>query len=218
QTVVNRFGVGTNSLYDGDMADDGYLYISIDGRGTPAAKGREWRKSIYQNIGILNIKDQAMAAREIMKWDFVDSNRIAVWGWSGGGATTLHILFRYPELFQTGVSISAITDLRNYDNIYTERYMGLPQENKEAYEKGSAINYAKDLKGNLLFVHGTGDDNVHYSNAEMLLNELIKHNKQFSFMPYPNRTHSISEGKGTFQHLSTTYTNFLRLHCQPGAR
>ena len=96
--------------------------------------------------------------------------------------------------------------------------MGLPQESKEAFIKGSPITYAKNLTGNLLYIHGTGDDNVHYNNAEQLVNELIKHNKQFQFMPYPNRTHSISEGEGTKMHLMTLYTNYLQAHCPPGGR
>src|SRR5690606_30059891 len=99
-TVVNRFGTGFNRLYDGNMANDGYIYISVEGRGAPALKGREWRKSIYHNIGILNIRDQAMAAKEIIKWPFVDSSRIAVWGWSGGGSSTLNLLFQFPDIYQ----------------------------------------------------------------------------------------------------------------------
>ncbi len=105
-----------------------------------------------------------------------------------------------------------------YDNIYQERNMGLPQENKDDFIKGSPITHAKNLEGNLLYIHGTGDDNVHYSNAEVLLNELIKYNKQFQFMAYPNRSHSISEGEGTNLHLKTLYTKFLKQYCPPGAR
>lgn len=96
--------------------------------------------------------------------------------------------------------------------------MGLPQENREDFVKGSPITYAKNLKGKLLYIHGTGDDNVHYANAEMLVNELIKHNKQFQLMSYPNRTHEISEGEGTTLHLTTLYTTFLKEHCPPGAK
>jgi len=105
-----------------------------------------------------------------------------------------------------------------YDNIYTERYMGLPQENMDNYNKGAALTYAKNLKGNLLFIHGTGDDNVHYQNVEKLINELVKNGKMFQMMSYPNRTHSISEGEGTFQHLATLYTKYLRDNCPPGGR
>ena len=217
-TVKDAYGRFRNFLYLGDMAKDGYIYISLDNRGTPAPKGAAWRKSIYRKIGQLNIHDQAMAAKEILKWNFVDPDRIAVWGSSGGGSATLNLMFQYPEIYKTGIAIAAVANELTYDNIYQERYMGLPQENMEDYVKGSPITYAKNLKGNLLYIHGTGDDNVHYQNAEMLLNELIKYNKQFQFMAYPNRTHGISEGEGTFAHLSTLYTSYLKKNCPPGAK
>lgn len=216
--VLDRYGVGRNRLYNGDMSADGYVYVSIDNRGTPAPKGRAWRKSIYRQVGRMNIKDQALAAKEVMKWKFIDAERVAVWGWSGGGSATLNLLFQYPDLYKTGIAIAAVTNQLTYDNLYQERYMGLPQENREDFIAGSPLTYAKNLKGNLLYIHGTGDDNVHYSNAEMLLNELIKHNKQFQFMAYPNRTHSISEGEGTTKHLVTLYTEYLRKYCPPGGR
>ncbi len=217
QNVKDEFGVADNFLYP-NMVDDGYIYISIDNRGTPVPKGREWRKCIYKKIGLINIRDQALAAKEILKWPFVDSSRIAVWGWSGGGSATLNLMFQYPEIYKTGIAVAAVGDQLTYDNIYQERYMGLPQENKEDFIKGSPITYAKNLQGNLLYIHGTGDDNVHYKNAEELINELVKYNKQFQLMSYPNRTHSISEGEGTFEHLATLYTNYLREHCLPGGR
>jgi dipeptidyl-peptidase-4 len=216
-TVTDTYNV-SGSLYNGDMANDGYIYISLDNRGTPAPKGREWRKSIYRKIGVLNIDDQAMAAKEILKWDFVDADRVAVWGWSGGGSATLNLMFRYPEIYKTGISIAAVANQLTYDNIYQERYMGLPQENMDDFIQGSPITHAKNLEGNLLYVHGTADDNVHYQNAELLINELVKYNKQFQVMPYPNRSHGMREGEGTFRHLSTLYTNFLNLHCPPGGR
>ncbi|RMA64798.1 S9 family peptidase [Ulvibacter antarcticus] len=217
-TVNDIYRAGQNGLYVGDMAEDGYIYISLDNRGTPAPKGRAWRKSIYRKIGVININDQAMAAKEILKWDFVDAERVAVWGWSGGGSATLNLMFQHPEIYKTGISIAAVANQLTYDNIYQERYMGLPQENMEDFVAGSPITYAKNLEGNLLYIHGTGDDNVHYQNAELLLNELIKYNKQFQFMPYPNRAHGIYEGEGTRKHLSTLYTNYLKLHCPPGGR
>ena len=217
-TVTDSYGSGQNYLYNGDMAEDGYIYISLDNRGTPAQKGREWRKSIYRKIGRINIQDQAMAATEILKWNFVDTERVAVWGWSGGGTATLNLLFQYPEIYKTGIAIAAVGNQLTYDNIYQERFMGLPQENKDDFINGSPITYAKNLKGNLLYIHGTGDDNVHYQNAEILINELVKYNKQFQIMPYPNRSHSIDEGEGTSEHLSTLYTSYLRLHCPPGAK
>lgn len=216
--VKDTYGVGRNRLYNGDMARDGYLYISIDNRGTPAPKGRAWRKSIYRKIGRLNIADQAAAAKQILAWDYVDPERVAVWGWSGGGSATLNLLFQYPEIYKTGISIAAVANQLTYDNIYQERYMGLPEENLEDFVAGSPITHAKNLEGNLLYIHGTADDNVHYANADMLVNELIKHGKIFQFMPYPNRSHSISEGEGTNAHLKKLYTDYLKKHCPPGGR
>lgn len=217
-TVVDSYGASYNYLYAGDMAEDGYIYMSLDNRGTPAPKGREWRKSIYRQIGRINIHDQAMAAKEILKWSFVDPERIAVWGWSGGGSATLNLMFQYPDIYKTGIAIAAVSNLLTYDNVYQERYMGLPQENMEDFILGSPLTYVKNLKGNLLYIHGTGDDNVHYQNAEMLFNELIKYNKQIQMFSYPNRTHGISEGEGTFMHLVTLYTNYLKTYCPPGGR
>ncbi|HEU5168218.1 MAG TPA: S9 family peptidase [Chitinophagaceae bacterium] len=217
-TVDDSYGAAGNFLYDGDMAADGYVQVSLDNRGTPSPKGREWRKAIYKKIGQLNIKDQALGAKEVMKWNFIDTTRVAVWGWSGGGSSTLNLMFQYPDEYQTGIAIAPVTSSLLYDNIYTERYMGLPQENMSDYEKGAALTYAKNLKGNLLFMHGTGDDNVHYQNVEKLINELVKNGKMFQMMSYPNRTHSISEGEGTFKHLGKLYSKFLRENCPPGGR
>lgn len=218
QTVTDTYGAGQNRLYVGDMSKDGYVYISIENRGAPAPKGREWRKSIYKNIGVLNIRDQAMAAKKILEWPFIDKNRVAVWGWSGGGSSTLNLMFQYPEIYKAGIAIAAVGNQLTYDNIYQERYMGSPLVTNEAYIKGSPVTYAKNLQGNLLYIHGTGDDNVHYQNAEMLINELIKNKKTFQMMSYPNRTHSISEGEGTSEHLALTYTQFLQQYCPPGGR
>jgi dipeptidyl-peptidase-4 len=218
QTVTDTYGIGYNFLYQGDMTEDGYIYISLDGRGTPAPKGRAWRKAIYRKIGIVNIKDQALAAKEILRWNFIDSERVAVWGWSGGGSATLNLLFQYPDIYKTGIAIAAVANQLTYDNIYQERYMGLPQENLQDFIQGSPITHAKHLRGNLLYIHGTHDDNVHYQNAEMLVNELIKHNKQFQFMAYPNRSHGLAEGEGTFEHLSTLFTNYLRTYCPAGGK
>ncbi|RPD47317.1 S9 family peptidase [Paracnuella aquatica] len=217
-TVRDAAGIGNNGLYMGNMADDGYIYMSVEGRGTPQPKGAAWRKSIYRKIGVINIRDQAMAAKKIRQWSFVDSSRIAVHGWSGGGSTTLNLLFQYPDIYQTGISIAPVPNQLLYDNIYQERYMGLPQENMEDFVAGSPITHAKNLKGNLLVVHGTGDDNVHYQGTEMLINELVKWGKQFQMMSYPNRTHSINEGEGTSRHLAGLFTKFLKEQCPGGPK
>ncbi len=217
-TVEDRYGSQHNFLFNGEMSIESYIQVSVDNRGTPSLRGAEWRKSIYGQLGRLNIHDQAMAAKKLLEKSYFDKDRVAVWGWSGGGSSTLHLMFQYPEIYKTGISIAAVDNLLFYDNIYEERYMGLPQENMDNYVKGSPVYYAKNLKGNLLFIHGTGDDNVQYDNAEAMLNELIKYNKTFQFMPYPNRTHGISEGEGTRKHLSTLYSDFLRKNCPPGPR
>jgi len=219
-TVADSYGADRNGEYIGNMADDGYIYMSLDNRGTPAPKGAEWRKSIYKKIGIVNIQDQAMGAKEILKWPFVDSTRVAVWGWSGGGSCTLNLMFQHPEIYKTGIAVAAVGWQLTYDNIYQERYMGVPidEASRQVFIQGSPITYAKNLRGNLLYVHGTGDDNVHYKNAEMLINELVKYNRQFQLMSYPNRTHGIYEGPGTTLHLRTLYTQYLKEHCPPGGR
>ncbi|QQL51596.1 DPP IV N-terminal domain-containing protein [Mucilaginibacter ginkgonis] len=220
QTVSDIYYNPLNRLYQGSMAADGYLYVSLDNRGTPAPKGREWRKAIYKNIGVVNIRDQAMGAKEVLKWPYADTSRVAVWGWSGGGSSTLNLMFQYPEIYKTGIAIAAVANQLTYDDIYQERYMGVPtdEQSRSFYIKGSPISHVKGLRGNLLYIHGTGDDNVHYNNAEQLINELVKNNKQFQLMSYPNRTHSISEGAGTTAHLRILYTNYLKEHCPPGAR
>ncbi len=217
-TVTDAAGSASTTLYAGDMAKDGYISMSIEGRGTPAPKGAAWRKAIYRKVGVVNTRDQAMGAKKIMQWSFVDTSRIAVWGWSGGASTTLNLLFQYPGIYKTGIAIAPVPNQLLYDNIYQERYMGLPQENKDDYLRGSPITHAKNFRGNLLLIHGTGDDNVHYQGTEMLINELVKHGKQFQLMSYPNRTHSINEGEGTTKHLSQLFTAFLREHCPGGPR
>ncbi|RZL69745.1 MAG: S9 family peptidase, partial [Pedobacter sp.] len=219
QTAADVWGAGRNNLYAGDMAKDGYIYISMDNRGAPVPKGTAWKKAIYKNIGIINIRDQAMATKKLLAtYPFMDKDRVAVHGWSGGGSSTLNLLFQYPEIYKTGIAVAAVANQLTYDNIYQERYMGTPFPTTDAYVKGSPITHAKNLKGNLLYIHGTGDDNVHYQNAEMLINELVKNKKVFQLMSYPNRTHGISEGEGTREHLALVFTKFLKENCPPGGK
>ncbi len=218
QTVLDSWG-GSNYLWHLMLAQKGYLIMSIDNRGTPGPKGREWRKSVYGQIGVQSSADQAEGVQKIIRmYDFVDPERIAIWGWSGGGSMTLNAMFRYPDIYRTGMSVAPVPDQRLYDNIYQERYSGIPQEMPESYEKGSPVNFAHNLKGNLLLVHGTGDDNVHYQGSEVLINKLIEHNKIFSFMSYPNRSHGIYEGKNTSRHLREILTNYLRLNLPAGGK
>ena len=211
QTVLDRWG-GRDRLWHALLAEQGYVVVSVDNRGTPAPRGRAWRKIIYRKMGIVNSGDQAAAARAIAKWPFVDPTRIGIWGWSGGGSSTLNAMFRYPDVYKTGVSVAPVPDIRFYDTIYQERYCGLPQDHPDEYKQSSPVTFAGNLKGNLLVIHGTGDDNVHYQGTEELINALIAANKQFSMMSYPNRSHGIFEGSGTQRHLFGLMTKYVKEH------
>jgi len=216
QTVLDRWG-GRDRLWHQMLAQQGYIVVSVDNRGTPAPRGRAWRKIIYRKMGIVNSGDQAAAAKAIAKWPFVDPTRIGIWGWSGGGSSTLNAMFRYPDVYAVGMSVAPVPDIRYYDSIYQERYCGLPQEHPEEWKQSSPITFAGQLKGSLLVVHGTGDDNVHYQGTEAMINALIASNKQFSMMSYPNRSHGIYEGPGTTKHLFGLLTRYLTEKLPAGA-
>jgi dipeptidyl-peptidase-4 len=215
QTVLDSWGDQT-LIWHTMLAQQGYLVMSVDNRGTPAPRGRAWRKSIYRKMGIVNSQDQANAVRAIIKWPFVDATRIGIWGWSGGGSSTLNAMFRYGDLYRTGMSVAPVPDIRFYDTIYQERYCGLPQDHPDEYKQSSPVTFAGQLRGNLLVVHGSGDDNVHYQGTEALLNALVAANKQFRVMVYPNRSHGIYEGPGTRRHLFTLLTSYLNEKLPPG--
>lgn len=209
---------------DGDlwhhyMARLGYVVVSIDNRGTKTPRGREWRKSIYGQIGILAAYDQKAAVEQLLTtYDFLDRSRVGSWGWSGGGQMTLNLMFRFPELYKAGLALAFVSDQRLYDATYQERYMGLLEDNREGYTNGSPITHAENLKGDLMIIHGTADDNVHYQSFEMLVDKLIKHNKQFSMMSYPMRSHSINERDNTSLHLRETMKNFWLKNLPQGGR
>jgi dipeptidyl-peptidase-4 len=210
QTVLDNWG-DTDYLWHLMLTQQGYIVASVDNRGTPAPRGRAWRKSVYRKIGVITSQDQANAVKAmITKMPFIDASRVGIWGWSGGGSSTLNAMFRYPEIYKMGMSVAPVPDMQLYDTIYQERYMGLPQDNAEDYKQGSPINFANNLKGDLLIVHGTGDDNVHYQGTERLINNLITANKPFTMMAYPNRTHGIYEGENTTRHLYELLTRYLK--------
>jgi dipeptidyl-peptidase 4 len=215
QTVIDAWGTG---MWHEMLAQQGYLVISVDNRGTSAPRGRAWRKSIYRKLGVLNASDQASAARAIAAWPFVDPARMGIWGWSGGGSTTLNALFRYPDVYRMGIAVAPVADIRYYDTIYQERYSGLPQDHPDEYKQSSPLTFANQLKGSLLIVHGTGDDNVHYQGTEALINALVAANKPFTMMAYPNRTHGINEGPGTSRHLYGLLTRFVLEKLPAGPR
>ena len=202
-----------SDLWNQYMAQQGFIVISVDNRGTRTPRGKEWRNSIYRQIGILASEDQSKAALKIFSmFSFIDSSRVGIWGWSGGGQMTLNCMFRYPGIYKTGLAVSFVSDQKLYDATYQERYMGLLSDNAKGYQDGSPINYAKNLQGKLMIIHGTADDNVHYQSFEMLVNELIKNNKLFYMMSYPMRSHSINERANTSLHLRRTMENFWKEH------
>ena len=200
-----------SDLWHQYMAQQGFIVISIDNRGTRTPRGKDWRNAIYRQIGILASQDQSKAALKIFSmFSFIDSSRVGIWGWSGGGQMTLNCMFRYPGIYKTGLAVSFVSDQKLYDATYQERYMGLLSDNAKGYHDGSPINYAKNLQGKLMIIHGTADDNVHYQSFEMLVNELIKDNKLFYMMSYPMRSHSISERANTSLHLRRSMEKFWK--------
>ena len=214
QTVLDEWETGNN--FQRLAAAAGYLVVSFDNRGTPAPKGRAWRKIVYGAIQPVIVKDQSAALRAFLRaHPFADSQRVAIWGWSGGATSTLSLMFQAPDLYQVGMAVAPVPDLRMYDTIYQERYMGLPLQNVDGYRNSSAINFAEGLRGSLLLVHGSGDDNVHYAGSELLLNRLIELDKPVDFMEYPNRTHAIYEGYGTRLHLFSLLLRYLEEHIPP---
>lgn len=216
-TVQNNWGGG--DLWHQYMSQHGYIILSIDPRGTRSPRGRDWRKVIYRKVGIVATEDHAAAVRRVVEtYPYVDRTRIGIHGWSGGGQMTLNCMFRFPELYRTGIAVAFVADQKNYDTIYQERYMDTPENNPEGYYDGSPVNHAANLQGNLLIMHGTGDDNVHYQSFEMLTNELIKHNKLFSQMSYPMRSHGISERENTSYHVRETMEKFWLNNLEPGGR
>jgi dipeptidyl-peptidase 4 len=206
-TVQDNWGGG--DLWHHYLAHMGYVVISVDNRGTAAPRGKAWRNSIYEQIGILASEDQAAAAQKILdSYAFLDRERVGIWGWSGGGSMTLNCMFRSPGIYKTGIAIAFVSHQKLYDTAYQERYMGLPETNREGYEQGSPINFASGLEGKVLLIHGTADDNVHYQSFEMMVDELIKLDKQFDMFSYPMRTHAIRERENTSLHLRRTMARY----------
>ena len=209
QTVVKNWNTA-RYLWHLMLTQQGYIVASIDNRGTPAPRGRDWRKSVYRQIGIQAAADQAAGVRALLaERPYIDADRVGSWGWSGGGQMTLNLMFRLPDVYSTGIAIAFVSDQRLYDTIYQERYMGLPSDNEEGYRLGSPITHADGLEGELLIVHGTADDNVHYQNTEQLIDRFIELNKSFDLMIYPDRSHSIREKDNTRRHLYNLMTEFL---------
>lgn len=207
QTVTDGWG-GTGALWHTMLTQRGYVVMSVDNRGT-GGRGSAFKKIVYGQMGVIETRDQAAAARAIWRmYPWVDSTRVGIWGWSYGGFMALNTILQFPDVYRTAIAVAPVTHWKFYDTIYTERYNGLPQDNAAGYDRGSPLTYARNLRGNLLIVHGTGDDNVHYQNTEAMVNALVAANRPFQLMTYPNRNHGISGGSTT-RHLYELLTRFV---------
>lgn len=206
QSVKKSWGWQNYNYYQ-YLAQQGYIVVTIDNRGT-GARGTKLKKMTYKNLGHYESKDQITAAKALAKRDYVDEDRIGIFGWSYGGYLTLLSLAKGADVFQTGVAVAPVTDWRFYDNIYTERYMRKPSENPEGYRKSSVLNHVDSFQDKFLLVHGAYDDNVHPQHSMEFMKKMISRNKPFDSEFYPNKTHSISGG-WTRYHLFKRITDFL---------
>ncbi|WP_139924962.1 S9 family peptidase [Hymenobacter sp. DG01] len=210
QTVKDDAGGGiafTNYLWHQLLAEQGYIVVSVDNRGT-GARGAAFKKSTYANLGKLETIDQAASARYFATLPYVDKSRIGIWGWSFGGYMTALALTKNADVFKMGVSVAPVTNWRYYDSVYTERFLKTPQQNPQGYDDNSPVQFADQLKGKLLLVHGTGDDNVHFQNSVAFTEAMIKANKDYQTLYYPNRNHGIYGGN-TRLHLYRQMTDFV---------
>jgi len=205
QTVLNSWGGG---MWNQFLAQKGYIIASVDNRGT-GARGEEFRKVTYRQLGKYETEDMIEGAKYLGSLPYVDPNRIGIWGWSYGGYMTALCLTKGADVFRMGIAVAPVTNWRYYDNIYTERYMRKPQENGPGYDDNSPVNHADKLKGKLLIIHGTADDNVHVQNTFDLVTALVAANKQFDMQLYPNSNHGIYTGKNTTYHLYQRMLGFI---------
>jgi dipeptidyl-peptidase-4 len=206
QQVADRFPTA-DFFWHQMLAQKGYIVVCADGTGT-GFRGAEFKKRTYLQLGRYESDDQIAVARNLSKLSFVDKERIGIWGWSFGGFMSSTCLFKAPDEFKMGISVAPVTNWRYYDNVYTERYLRRPQDNPQGYDENAPVSKAKDLKGPFLLVHGTADDNVHFQNSVMLVDELIRRGKSFDSEYYPNKAHGISGGT-TRLHLYRRMTNFV---------
>lgn len=206
QTVLDRWG-GHTDMWFQMLAQKGYIIVSVDNRGT-GARGEEFRKVTYLQLGKYETIDQIEAAKYLGSLQYVDKDRIGIYGWSYGGYLSSLCLTKGAEYFKMAIAVAPVTNWRYYDNIYTERFMRTPQENGDNYDKNSPINFVDDLEGKYLLIHGTGDDNVHVQNSMDMITALVKANKQFDLMLYPNKNHGIYGGN-TRYHLFKKMTDFV---------
>ncbi|MFV8327609.1 S9 family peptidase [Flavobacterium sp. ZS1P14] len=207
QSGANQWNA-SNDYWAMMLAQQGYIVACVDGRGT-GYKGADFKKVTQKELGKYEVEDQIGAAKVIGNYSFVDKSRIGIWGWSFGGFMASNCILKGNDVFTMAIAVAPVTNWRFYDSIYTERYMQTPQENATGYDENSPINHVDKLKGKLLLIHGSGDDNVHVQNSMQMMEALIQANKQFDSQIYPDKTHGISGGKTRIQ-LYTKMTNFIK--------
>ena len=206
QSVSNTW-MSANDYWYQLLQSKGYIIACVDGRGT-GFKGRDFKKSTYLQLVRYESDDQIAAAEQLSALPYIDENRTGIWGWSFGGDMAMHSILKGNEVFETAISVAPVTSWRFYDTIYTERFMRTPQENPEGYDLNSPLNYADQLKGKLLLVHGSADDNVHFQNTMRMVEALVQANKQFDWAVYPDKNHGIYGGK-TREQLYNKMTQFI---------
>lgn len=206
QTVLNQWG-GINFLWYQLLVQKGYVIVSVDGRGT-GGRGAAFKKSTYGQLGNLEYKDQVETAKYLKTLSFIDENRMGIWGWSFGGYVSSLCMTKGNGIFKMGIAVAPVTNWRFYDSMYSERYLGIPQENGKGYDENSPVHFADKLQGNYLLIHGTGDDNVHYQHAITMQNALIKANKKFDMFSFPDRNHGIYGGN-TRYYLYQLMTDYI---------
>lgn len=206
QSVLDSWGA-KEYLWGQYLCKQGYIVACVDGRAT-GGRGEAFEKCNYMNIGTVEVTDQIEAAKYFGSLEFVDKERIGIWGWSLGGYITSMCMTLGADYFKTGIAIAPVTDWRYYDNIYTERFMRTPDENREGYKNSSVLTHADKLKGKFLLIHGSVDDNVHMQNSMDLITALLKSNKQFDMFIYPNKNHNISGGS-TRLNIFTKISDFI---------
>ncbi|MBN9693478.1 MAG: DPP IV N-terminal domain-containing protein [Verrucomicrobia bacterium] len=218
QTVLDDWGKAQTD-YHRAIADLGYLVVSIDNRGTPAPKGAAWRRVIHGSLGPLSTEEQAAALRELARTrPYVDTSRVGIWGWSGGGSNTLNALFRKPDVYHVGIAVVPKPQPHLYNAWFQEIYMQTRETNPDGYRRSAPINFAEGLKGRLLIIHGTGERNTHLQIVEGLVDRLIELGKRFDYMTYPNRDHGLREGQGTTVHVMLLVARYLVENLPPGPR
>ena len=205
---VNNDWNNSDDYWFVSLTQMGYIVACVDGRGT-GFKGAAFKKCTQLNLGKYEVEDQIDAAKVIGNYPFVDKSRIGIFGWSYGGFMSSNCLFKGNDVFKMAISVAPVTNWRFYDSIYTERYLQTPQENAKGYDDNSPINFVDKLKGNLLLIHGTADDNVHVQNSMKMIEALVQANKQFDWAIYPDKNHGIYGGKTRIQ-LYNKMTNFVK--------